>query len=237
MKVTKIAAISLLIAAALLFLLAGFMPFATLDDKQSDTEETTQLEDMTFYIMNSLTTRSLGTVLSTGMFTILLLISIGSVFLALSDKTKKFVLLCISVFAALTIYSLTAMAASYNWFELHTDGVTRYSYSPSGGCALLIMSLLCSFAAAVCYAAGALASKTGSGRNMSALDELVKWKNMLDNGAISQEEYDEKKQFLLSGKKPSAKETKRRQAIAKLDSLVKSGVISQEEYELKLKDL
>ncbi len=237
MKVTKIAAISLLIAAALLFLLAGFMPFATLDDKQSDTEETTQLEDMTFYIMNSLTTRSLGTVLSTGMFTILLLISIGSVFLALSDKTKKFVLLCISVFAALTIYSLTAMAASYNWFELHTDGVTRYSYSPSGGCALLIMSLLCSFAAAVCYAAGALASKTGSGRNMSALDELVKWKNMLDNGAISQEEYDEKKQFLLSGKKPSAKETKRRQAIAKLDSMVKSGVISQEEYELKLKDL
>lgn len=237
MKVTKIAAISLLIAAALLFLLAGFMPFATLDDKQSDTEETTQLEDMTFYIMNSLTTRSLGTVLSTGMFTILLLISIGSVFLALSDKTKKFVLLCISVFAALTIYSLTAMAASYNWFELHTDGVTRYSYSPSGGCALLIMSLLCSFAAAVCYAAGALASKTGSGRNMSALDELVKWKNMLDNGAISQEEYDEKKQFLLSGKKPSAKETKRRQAIAKLDSMVKSGVVSQEEYELKLKDL
>ena len=113
MKSTKIAAISLLIAAALLFLLAGFMPFATLDDKQSDTEETTQLEDMTFYIMNSLTTRSLGTVLSTGMFTILLLISIGSVFLALSDKTKKFVLLCISVFAALTIYSLTAMAASY----------------------------------------------------------------------------------------------------------------------------
>lgn len=237
MKSTKIAAISLLIAAALLFLLAGFMPFATLDDKQSDTEETTQLEDMTFYIMNSLTTRSLGTVLSTGMFTILLLISIGSVFLALSDKTKKFVLLCISVFAALTIYSLTAMAASYNWFELHTDGVTRYSYSPSGGCALLIMSLLCSFAAAVCYAAGALASKTGSGRNMNALDELVKWKNMLDNGAISQEEYDEKKQLLLSGKKPSAKETKRRKAIAKLDSMVKSGVISQEEYELKLKDL
>ena len=239
MKSTKIAAISLLIAAALLFLLAGFMPFATLDDKQSDTEETTQLEDMTFYIMNSLTTRSLGTELSTGMITILLLISIGSVFLALSDKAKKFVLLCISVFAALTIYSLTAMAASYNWFELHTDGVTRYSYSPSGGCALLIMSLLCSFAAAVCYAAGALAAKTGSGsgRNMSALDELVKWKNMLDNGAISQEEYDEKKQLLLSGKKPSAKETKRRQAIAKLDSMVKSGVISQEEYELKLKDL
>ena len=237
MKITKIAAISLLIAAALLFLLAGFMPFATLDDKQSDTEETTQLEDMTFYIMNSLTTRSLGTVLSTGMFTILILISIGSVFLALSDKTKKFVLLCISVFTALTVYSLTAMAASYNWFELYTDEVTRYSYSPSGGCALLIMSLLCSFAAAVCYAAGALASKTGSGRNMNALDELVKWKNMLDNGAISQEEYDEKKQFLLSGKKPSAKETKRRQAIAKLDSMVKSGVISQEEYELKLKDL
>lgn len=237
MKSTKIAAISLLIAAALLFLLAGFMPFATFDDKQSDTEETTQLEDMTFYIMNSLTTRSLGTVLSTGMFTILLLISIGSVFLALSDKTKKFVLLCISVFAALTIYSLTAMAASYKWFELYTDEVTRYSYSPSGGCALLIMSLLCSFAAAVCYAAGALASKTGSGRNMNALDELVKWKNMLDNGAISQEEYDEKKQFLLSGKKPSAKETKRRQAIAKLDSMVKSGVVSQEEYELKLKDL
>lgn len=237
MKSTKIAAISLLIAAALLFLLAGFMPFATFDDKQSDTEETTQLEDMTFYIMNSLTTRSLGTVLSTGMFTILLLISIGSVFLALSDKTKKFVLLCISVFAALTIYSLTAMAASYKWFELYTDEVTRYSYSPSGGCALLIMSLLCSFAAAVCYAAGALASKTGSGRNMNALDELVKWKNMLDNGAISQEEYDEKKQLLLSGKKPSAKETKRRKAIAKLDSMVKSGVISQEEYELKLKDL
>ena len=72
---------------------------------------------------------------------------------------------------------------------------------------------------------------------MSALDELVKWKNMLDNGAISQEEYDEKKHLLLSGKKPSAKETKRRQAIAKLDSMVKSGVISQEEYELKLKDL
>ena len=237
MKIAKIAAVSLLIAAALLFLLAGFMPFATFDDKQSDTEETTQLEDMTFYIMNSLTTRSLGTVLSTGMFTILLLISIGSVFLALSDKTKKFVLLCISVFAALTIYSLTAMAASYNWFELYTDEVTRYSYSPSGGCALLIMSLLCSFAAAVCYAAGALASKTGSGRNMNALDELVKWKTMLDNGAISQEEYDEKKQLLLSGKKPSAKETKRRKAIAKLDSMVKSGVISQEEYELKLKDL
>ena len=237
MKIAKIAAVSLLIAAALLFLLAGFMPFATFDDKQSDTEETTQLEDMTFFIMNSLTARSLGTVLSTGMFTILLLISIGSVFLALSDKTKKFVLLCISVFAALTIYSLTAMAASYNWFELYTDEVTRYSYSPSGGCALLIMSLLCSFAAAVCYAAGALASKTGSGRNMNALDELVKWKTMLDNGAISQEEYDEKKQLLLSGKKPSAKETKRRKAIAKLDSMVKSGVISQEEYELKLKDL
>lgn len=35
MKSTKIAAISLLIAAALLFLLAGFMPFATFDDKQS----------------------------------------------------------------------------------------------------------------------------------------------------------------------------------------------------------
>ena len=92
---------------------------------------------------------------------------------------------------------------------------------------MLIMSLLCSFAASVCYAAGALASKTGSGsgRNMSALDELVKWKNMLDNGAISQEEYDEKNHLLLSGKKPSAKEPKRRQAIAKLDSMVKRGVV------------
>ena len=61
--------------------------------------------------------------------------------------------------------------------------------------------------------------------------DLFKLKQLLDNGAISQYEFDAKKREILTGKKMTKEEKERLEKMSSLKKLHKAHIISQKKFE------
>ena len=233
--------ISVLLALALIFfIIACWVPFAVTDyfDEAAQSQSTSySLTDMTMTQLTVVSALTLGGFLSFSLPAALILCALAALTLFFSDKLRKFSILCALLFAIFTFFSLLLLCASYDWFGSVPDSPYDY-YVPAAGFVLMLLSLLF-VAASLSYYAIYLIVKYVSAEDddENPYDDLFKLKQLLDNGAISQYEFDAKKREILTGKKMTKEEKERLEKMSSLEKLHKANIISQEEFDNETKSL
>ena len=233
-KVCRTTAISLIAMAVLMFLIGGFTEFGVLSSSLGDpvTNLPVAYNEMLFV--------QLGTAMllpASGVFSVplsIFLLAILAVFFLRKNKTRSLGVLFTVILFLYLFLSFMLMTASYGWFSALSGTAT----SPATGFWLLLFATLFAlFAVQVFVVEYIITVYNKNHASETQIAEVRKWKSLLDDKVIDENEFVLKKTEILNGKRISFRTMKQQQNLIDLKDLFDSGAITAEEYEAKKKEI